>query len=350
MSGGCSVQARRAFADSLTESLYGPDLEAIKPFKTLDQGVAGYAFDLIPLRQSLEAEERKKAGLSSEGLLAPTTHSGAGANQEPVGEGYPLLPQHTESVVPLLQASLSKLPPTKIRLVNSTEGPHEVLKHIKEVGIDVFDSHWAQKAADYGVGLDFEFPLKANATTTKKDIGRNLYDTRYALDFGTVSDAFRGAKATNQVDDRPVCPCPTCSPLWSERDEQIYHGVDTIQHSLEPIGETSQESRQRPHYTRAYIHHLLHTHEMSAHTFLVMHNLAILDAFFKGIREVLDQCEAASSFEKFDLEVRKFAEFYDGSFGVFEQARRSWREVDLARGKGRLAREKGKEVEADVPV
>ena len=52
---------------------------------------------------------------------------------------------------------------------------------------------------------------------------------------------------------------------------------------------TSSRPWQPPprHFSRAYLHHLLHTHEMSAHTFLAAHNLAVLDAFFAGIRSTL---------------------------------------------------------------
>jgi len=90
-------------------------------------------------------------------------------------------------------------------------------------------------------------------------------------------------------------------------------------------------------YTRAYMHHLLHTHEMSAHTLLTLHNLAVLDTFFAGVRRVLsEQAEA------FSHEVTRFEQIYDGKLGVLAEAREVWTEVSLARGKGRLAREREK--------
>ena len=41
MAGGTSIPARKAFAESLLEKLYGPEAEAIKPFEKLDDGVVG---------------------------------------------------------------------------------------------------------------------------------------------------------------------------------------------------------------------------------------------------------------------------------------------------------------------
>ncbi|KAJ3496394.1 hypothetical protein NLJ89_g10491 [Agrocybe chaxingu] len=325
MAGGTSIPARKAFAESLLEKLYGPEAEAVKPFATLDEGVLGYSFDLLPLRQSLEAQDRKTA------ILFPPPDNTDFATR-------------TEQIVPLLKASLASTPEDKVRLVNSAESPHEILKYISDVGVDLFDAHWAQRAADVGVALDFEFPIRQNVIEgdKKKDVGNNLYDERYALDFGTFASCFRGtlpSSSSADQDTRPICPCAACSPIAPSA--KIYHGADTPSFSLEPSTSDS-EIAYRPPYTRAYVHHLLHTHEMSAHALLVMHNLEVLDAFFAGIRAVL-----ADNPEKWDKEVERFERTYDGSMLVCVQARVRWREVDLARGKGRLAREKTKQEEME---
>jgi hypothetical protein len=124
---------------------------------------------------------------------------------------------------------------------------------------------------------------------------------------------------------------------------------------------------QKHHHTRAYIHHLLQTHEMSAHTLLAMHNLTVLDRFFGGVREVLGVLGSSPSasgatpaeaeiedekMKKWTEEVDRFCENYDEmkSKQVFERARSDWKDVDRARGKGRLAREKEKQMkEGDIP-
>ncbi|KIM49902.1 hypothetical protein M413DRAFT_22013 [Hebeloma cylindrosporum] len=300
MAGGTCLPARKAFSDSLLERLDGPEADAIKPLTTLDEGVRGYTFDLVPLRQCLETQ-------------AKTSHT---------------LSHH--EIVPLIKTSLDPLSEQKIRLINSTESPHEILHYISHVGIDIFDARWAQRAADIGVALDFAFPVRS--TGAQKDIGHCLYDTQYTLDFSPLADSFRGA--LSQGSTSPICPCAACSPVVPAT--RIYHGADTpVVLGEEPRKEAG--TIYRPHVSRAYIHHLLHTHEMSAHALLVMHNLAVLDAFFAGVRKLISDAP-----ERWEAEVLKFSEEYDESVTVFHQARASWREVELARGKGRLAREKEK--------
>jgi queuine tRNA-ribosyltransferase len=80
---------------------------------------------------------------------------------------------------------------------------------------------------------------------------------------------------------------------------------------------------------------------MSSHSLLVMHNLSILESFFSSIRSVLLNQDR----EGWEREVERFMEMYDDRLEVFDEARDMWREVDLARGKGRLAREKAKSQE-----
>jgi hypothetical protein len=77
---------------------------------------------------------------------------------------------------------------------------------------------------------------------------------------------------------------------------------------------------------------------MSAHALLAMHNLQVLSAFFAGIRHVLN----SSTSEQWKKEVDRFTKTYDENLDVFDTATSRWKEVDLARGKGRLAREKAK--------
>ncbi|KAF9473030.1 tRNA-guanine transglycosylase [Pholiota conissans] len=300
LAGIASPGARKAFSDSLLEPLSGPEAEALLPLSKLDDGVAGYTIDLVPLKSSVEATS---TGVESQ-------------------------------IVPLLVTSLSALPIPKPRLITATQSPHEILRYIGSVGVDLFDAGWVQKAADYGVALDFEFPVRR--TSGLREIGHNLYDVRYRMDFGALADALRGTLSPQEdIEDKPVCPCAACSPV--SPSTRIFHGHDTPLVS----GEEEQSSpRHLPHYTRAYIHHLLHTHEMSAHALLVLHNLAVLDAFFAGVRGVIKDGEA-----RWEEEVGRFGEVYDARLGVVEEARERWREVDLARGKGRLARERSKQVD-----
>jgi len=85
---------------------------------------------------------------------------------------------------------------------------------------------------------------------------------------------------------------------------------------------------------------MLHTHEMGAHAVLVMHNLTVAEAFFRGIRAVLQLSnDGATDFER---EVRRFCQVHSrDTWDILEEAHRSWLRVDKERGKGRLSREVG---------
>jgi hypothetical protein len=323
MAGGPSVPARAAFAESLKETLHDKHAADCKPHRCLDDGLAGYVFDLMPLRSALAFD-----------------------NHAAVDGPFAL------RLLPLMIASLDPLSIHKLRLVNSAVSPHEMLVLILHIGVDLFDSRWAQEAANRGVALDFRFPvpdtsefesLGAGCQPPKKrangktDLGHNLYDPSYAQDFSRLAQCF----ATRYQDPplvgtelpegttQPVCDCAVCSPTAP---------ATYISHSAldDEARESSDLDAVRP-FTRAYLHHLLQTHEMSAHTLLVMHNIQVLDAFFAGIRAILESPDLES---RFAAEVADFISFYDEGSILLSEATTDWEVVDTARGKGRLARER----------
>ncbi|KIJ33538.1 hypothetical protein M422DRAFT_35452 [Sphaerobolus stellatus SS14] len=334
MVGGIRDAARSAFSYMLREPLE-PKERTLVQLKNLDEGVSGYVFDLQPLRITLLAEEQK---VSLQSLGSPAVPH------------RPSDDKVCDTFVSLMHASLEEMPVEKPRLVNTTLSPHEMLILIRDVGIDLFDSFWVQQAATWGIALDFRFPVPAGTEEeAKKHLGHNLYDDCYAIDISRLADSFldglthsnRGESA-DQKNTPPVCPCGACSPTWS--NEPLIHS--SLDEYTVPRGTVEPASP----YTRAYIHHLLHTHEMSAHAFLAMHNFAVLDAFFAGIREVIERDP-----DSFENEVKRFFAVYDSTFELLDEAKRSYHEVDKARGKGRLAREKELQTakvaeELDVPV
>jgi queuine/archaeosine tRNA-ribosyltransferase len=320
MAGSTSLPARLAFSQALQEILRDKEAETVKPLQCLDDGVSGYIFDLVPLRQS---------------LLADT----------------PSHPPSPANLVPLLRTSLETLPTQKLRIVNTPNTPHEILHLICHVGIDLFDAQWAERAAHVGVALDFTFPVREvgqmaprRRISGKWDLGHNLYAVNYAEDYRRLAEGFLDglSSSSDSGEDRPTCGCIACSPKSSSTI--LYSSLD----SLNGLSGTTFS----PPLSRAYIHHLLNTHEMSSHSLLVAHNFAVVERFFENIRALLPQIssgDATDTKDKFVEEMEKFAVMYDETGVVFEEAELCRKEVDLARGKGRLAREKarveGEEVE-----
>ncbi|KIY45296.1 tRNA-guanine transglycosylase [Fistulina hepatica ATCC 64428] len=322
MAGGANPAARTAFARSLLEPVAGKEAEEVKPLKCLDEGVTGYVFDLVPLRTALGADP--SLGVSSDEQQQALVQKYSAASSS-------YLPGQLTS---LLRASLQPLPATKLRLVNTPRSPHEILYLIRDVGIDLFDTHWAQRAADVGVALDFTFPVPHDLDVPQRPLGHDLYDATYAHDFGKLADCFATGDsiATGAADTQSmvVCPCVACSPTSA---------ATRIRHSEIDEPESHPVELCSP-FSRAYIHHLLHTHEMSAHALLAMHNITVMDLFSAGIRSVLrrEDCEDA-----FAAEIARFDAVYVDDARLLEEARTHWQDVDLTRGKGRLAREKTKQ-------
>ena len=319
MVGAQDIRARRAFADGLVETLYGQDFELIKPLKTLDEGLSGYIFDLVPLKAAILGAEDE------------SSH---------------------ETVLELLKASLTPLPPQKLRIAHSSRSPHEILRLIGDVGIDLLDAPFAQRAADLGIALDFRFPVFDDPETvaqscppplkreyTGRDIGHNLFSNTYAHDHSRLASLFLDAASVSELPDSHerrslVCPCAACSPVTPL--EGTKHSAVDVLHPQD----SSKVALNLP-YSRAYLHHLLHTHEMSSHTLLTMHNLSVVDRFFADIRKILAQPDGETNFRQ---EVERFHNVYDESLVVFNEAQALWAKVERERGKGRLAREKSASV------
>lgn len=325
--GLATPMARQHFSrQTLIEKLFPPESTSLSPIKTLDDGVDGYSMDLVPIQLALDAIREKNASTASDGRT----------------NDLPTIPS-------LLETSLSPLPSTKPRVITGIESPHQLLCLISSIGADIVDSEYlVTKLASWGVGLDMEFPVRQKTAggKGKRQIGVNLYDEEYQMDFTSIgSSSFRGAlEESSPGDDRPICTCLACSPLSPPTSTVLKHGLEP---AISEAKEDVQE-RRKPPFTRAYIHHLLHTHEMSAHTLLTLHNHSVLSSFLSGVRDVIRQSasEAGQDSETlFQKEVREFEETYDADLAVVKGAIKRWDEVDKARGRGRLKREKEKEAQ-----
>ncbi|KAI5477190.1 hypothetical protein MNV49_006634 [Pseudohyphozyma bogoriensis] len=205
----------------------------------------------------------------------------------------------------LFNTSLSPLSPSKPRTVLSAAGPHDVLRLVRDVGIDCFVDEWSSRCSTDGCALDFDFPVdpnrsreaKKDVTTGKTDVGYSLFDTKHVGSFLPLSTSPLG---------QPSGPHPFGS---------------------EPP-------------TRAYVHHLLQTHELTAHVILAIHNTLVMHNFFASIRTLL----ASSTSDVFEKEVEKFFEAYaectpfsGGNYECMEEAKVELDRIDELRGKGSLA-------------
>ncbi|KZV84281.1 tRNA-guanine transglycosylase [Exidia glandulosa HHB12029] len=335
MVGGTSVQARKAFAVALQETVGG---------RKLVDDLLGVSFDLAHLRTVLDAarptivveedviEEVQTADavvlVEEHTVIQATVDLVEAAAKEDAADGSPTTliasssTRHPDTptrhpLVPYLDASLHSIPPSKLRVARSTRSPHDVLLLVRDAGIDLFDARWAQDAASVGVALTFVFPAAADLPPSS-DVGINLYDAVYAYDHQPLTSL--------------PCDCISCTPLPQS----------SIPHTTSSPSDALPRTEPDASYRRSYIHHLLRTHEMSAHALLAAHNLSVLERFFASIRHHL-----LSGSSEFGEEVERFVKTYDGSMKLLEQARLDWKDVDLARGKGRLAREKVKMAEAE---
>ncbi|KAG5653714.1 hypothetical protein H0H81_011118 [Sphagnurus paluster] len=343
LAGAASHPARSAFAAALLEPLSDIERASIGGLPTLDAGVAGYTIDLAPLRIAISSSPVSPPASSD---INPSTNI-------------------TSSLSALLQTSLTRLPRTKLRLIYGTLGPHDALHLLRDVGTDVLNASWALHAAHVGVSLDFVFPAPTRDTSPTiegdsaalQPLGRNLYAPQYALDFAGLSTSGN------------TCECAACAPHMP--DTRIVHGSDASEEADAYVrarraasasadqandggDDDSSANLRNPSYTRAYLHHLLHTHEMSAHALLALHNLAVAEAFLQGVRTVL---ASSGGVDRFANEVARFEAYYaeesltvgapreEGEKGgIMAEARAMWAQVELARGKGRLAREKERAV------
>ncbi|KAI0362742.1 hypothetical protein OH77DRAFT_1417024 [Trametes cingulata] len=348
LAGGANSSARAEFAERLTDPVDHRDAAELALFNTLDEGVAGYVFDLLPLRSALNAEA---------GQL-PVDEADLAGGLVRVSDRHRSSPSSSARIAELLQSSLHVLPQEKPRVLNSPASPHEVLRLVRDVGVDLVDSHWAQRAADMGIALDFRFPVPQDESVSppgggspprtrkagKSDLGHNLFDSSYVHDHNRLASAFLdGQSAANTENSgHPVCECGACSP--HSPSSRILHSAVDVQAWQDPACATAPGAAQPP-FTRAYVHHLLHTHEMSAHALLAMHNLSVFSALLAGIREVLSRSHAE---EEFAREVARFEEKYDEELSLWAEAEVMWLQVERARGKGRLAREKEKQAESTI--
>ncbi|CAG7850462.1 SubName: Full=Uncharacterized protein {ECO:0000313/EMBL:CCA72156.1} [Serendipita indica DSM 11827] len=285
--GGCDGRARDEFARSLVEPLDRGDRAEAGGLRTLDEGIFGYAIEMVDLPTNTYGT-----------APSPITHHEA---------------DRTNTLTDLVLTSLEPLDSSKLRIAHSTPSPHAILRLIDECGMDLFDAPWVAEAADLGIVLDFSFPVPTMEGNKARALGHNLFEEQYALDFSPLGST----------------PSWPCDPTF-HKGPILHSSLDDQQWESEVAGGST-----RP-FSKAYIHHLLHTHEMSAYSLLHLHNLAVMDQFFTDIRTFLSESDRSA----FREEIGRFYEVYQLPETLFDGAKVRWKEVEDARGKGRLKRER----------
>jgi queuine tRNA-ribosyltransferase subunit QTRTD1 len=143
--------------------------------------------------------------------------------------------------VPDLPEAFSALPRLSLSPPSS---PHDILDHIA-LGIDLFTVPFIAAASDAGIALSFSFPPPSPPQSTEQaPLGADLSLPSFASELSPI-DA--------------NCKCYACA-----------------------------------NNSQAYLQHLLSAKEMVGWVLLQVHNHAIMDAFFNGIRTSI----AAGSFEE----------------------------------------------------
>ncbi|KAF9180083.1 Queuine tRNA-ribosyltransferase subunit qtrtd1 [Haplosporangium sp. Z 767] len=155
-----------------------------------------------------------------------------------------------EEVLRLVKVSLEHLPPQKPRMVYGLQTPEDVLKAIA-LGVDLFDTSYPYQLTEDGKASFYFFgdnvgaiPADINSKSNNRWI--NLWDEEHADKFVPIL---------------ADCECYAC---------------------------------KGGRHTRAYINHLLRTHEMLATVLLMSHNMYQYSKFFSNVRKSIQE----GTFEK----------------------------------------------------
>ena len=210
------------------------------------------------LRDLIDAIEADEAGKSDISLFAPILPIEAEqqsyylqALEEDFAEDISGLVLHDTSSVFSIPKSLSHLPRF---LIANSPSPHKLLDAVA-VGVDVFTVPFVGEATDAGIALDFSFPAQEpDFSGTLLPLGLDMWSAAYAVDTTPLLDG---------------CDCYTCS-----------------------------------NHHKAYLQHLFSAKEMLGWTLLQIHNHRVMDNFFAGVRQSIEQ-------NTFDKDVGMFARTYE---------------------------------------
>ena len=224
----------------------------VKRLEKMGDRTQSWLRDLVA---AIKANEEGKSGIS---LFAPILPIEAEqqsyyleALEEDFSEDISGLVLHDANSIFSIPKSLSHLP--RVLIANSLS-PHKLLDAVA-VGIDLFTVPFVGAATDAGIALDFSFPAqKPDVPGTVLPLGLDMWSVAYIVDTSPLLDG---------------CDCYTCS-----------------------------------NHHKAYLQHLFSAKEMLGWTLLQIHNHRVMDNFFAGVRQSIEQ----NTFEK---DVDMFARTYE---------------------------------------
>ena len=149
------------------------------------------------------------------------------------------------SSIESIPAELSDLPRLALTDVGT---PHQIL-HELYLGADLFAIPFLTAASDAGVALSFTFP-GTESPQGKQPLGVDMWNSQHASDLSPLQSG---------------CMCYTCSS-----------------------------------HHRAFVQHLLSAKEMLSWALLQIHNHAVIDAFFSGIRASIAKGTFNDDMDSFD--------------------------------------------------
>jgi queuine tRNA-ribosyltransferase accessory subunit len=178
------------------------------------------------------------------------------------------------SIIPSLPQSLSTLPRLSL---SPPSTPQELLQQLS-LGIDLTPIPFINAGTDAGIALTFIFPAPQPASP----LPGSSPPTALGIDLWPVAE-----HATSMTPLSAHCNCFACKA-----------------------------------HSRAYLNHLLQAKEMLGWVLLQVHNHAIMDAFFAGVRASI----AAGTFE---ADKSAFEAYYEGEFPIGEGRRPRLRGYEL---------------------
>lgn len=159
----------------------------------------------------------------------------------------------------ILREVVAHVPRDKLRMVSGISNPIEILEAVR-CGVDVFDTGFVDLVTRAGLALCF--PTDAGGCVNLRAPGSSTLASHDEAGASNAFDyaGFDGMKINlwsdaYKLDRSPLvedCLCPSCEE-----------------------------------HTRGYVHHLLVTHEMTAHVLLEQHNIFHMLRFFAGVRSAI---------------------------------------------------------------